>query len=480
MDRKSLKLLGVFPAVLTAGCLYTEPGYEQAAILASESLPDFTNEWEELQEQVDGEPIGWIEALEDPVLLAFVEEAESNNFDLRATLATVERFRAAVGLDEAALYPAIDGNADFSSNGAINQQRDIQTIGGGISAAWEIDLWGRLLSAKQSAIADFESAAADYRFSRYVLAATVATAYFDAVAAALQEDVARGTYDALRETTRVVELRFENGAANAEDVALTRTDLATQLDALLEAEGSKRDAYRTLAVLVGRYPTSQMDIRNTQPSVPTPPPAGLPAQLLERRPDIIASKLAISSAVDNLDSSRAAKFPALTISGSFDAQEPTGSGVFAGFNDGSWIWNFVGGFTQPIFDAGALDAQEEIAIADLDSAVATYGAVVLDAFNDVELALDQTRVLRHRQDALADAAAEAQRALDVSKLRYREGETDILDVLEIEQRLFNAQSNLVLIERDQLANYISLALALGGDWRAVKAELDEASAPDQG
>ncbi|MEM8935893.1 MAG: TolC family protein [Pseudomonadota bacterium] len=461
MPSQKLVLLLMTLPMASAGCASVEPGYAEAATRAEAALPDRPDQWQSAADSVRGEPIGWIEAFEDPALLALVKEAQEKNNDLAAAAAAVDRARALARLAGAELSPQLDLVAGAENSGVVDGD-DSSAYSVGLELTWEADVWGRIRSGKQAETANFEATQADFRFAQYALAANVATSYLLAIEAVRQENITQGVVNALAETSRIVDVRFDNGLSSAQDRALARSELATAQDQLEDIKGAVRDAFRALEVLIGRYPSADLDLREDLPVLPSLPASGIPSELLERRPDIIAAERRIAASVDALDAAEAAKLPRFSLTTSFGGASEDLGDIFDPEN---LAWSVVSNLAAPLFDGGRLDSQVDIESADLEEAVAEYAQAALEAFSEVETALDQSSVLLRRQKVLQTAESEAAEAYRLARLSYQTGETDLIDVLTIQQTLFDAQSNRLSVERALRENHVSLSLALGGDWR---------------
>ncbi|MEM1149201.1 MAG: efflux transporter outer membrane subunit [Pseudomonadota bacterium] len=447
-------------APLLVGCATVTTGTEASREQATASLPELPQDWSALEQEIVGEPVGWIAAFDDPVLAALVAEAQDNNNDLAAAATNVESARALAGVAGAALSPQVAVTSG-SSNAGVLDGGDTSSLNLGAQASWEVDLWGRLRSGREGAVRGLEAAEADFLFSQYSIAAAVADTYFLAIEADRQLAVVQSQVDALAEIDRIVTIRFDNGIGNAQDVALSRSDLASARDGVEELQGAKRDALRALEVLLGRYPGADLTVRNDLPAVPAPPPAGIPSDVLERRPDVIAAERRIASAIKSVDEAKAAKLPSLSLTGSLGGSSNDLTNILDPTNI---AWTAASSLLAPVIDGGRLDSQVDLAEADVEAAVAAYAQTALNAFSDVEGALDQSVVLRRREAELNIAASEAREALRLANLRYEEGETDLIDVLGIQNRVLNAESALVTVRRSQLSEFVALNLALGGSW----------------
>ncbi len=446
---------------LSLGACASITSREEAGAAARASLPETPEAWAAAQEKLGDVEVGWIAAFNDPTLSALVDEAQTNNKNLQIAAANVERSRALARQAGAALKPNVGLNIGASEGGVLDPGGSSTQLSAGLQLNWELDVWGRIRSGQQAAAASAESAQADYLFSQYSLAAGVARAYFLAIEAGLQEGVARRTVEALQETARIVNVQYENGLASSQDLALTRSDLATAQDTLTATAGARRDAVRALEILLGRYPGADLELRDGLPAAPPAPPAGVPSDILERRPDLVAAERNVAAAFNSLDSAKAAKLPAISLTSNVGGS----SGSLSNLLDPANVaWTVAGNLVAPLFDGGARDAQVQISTAEQKQAVAAYGQAALDAFGEVESNLDQGVVLDQRKASLTEAASEANEAYRVARLRYDEGETDLIDVLSIQQRVFAAESNLVSIERQRLEQRVNLNLALGGSW----------------
>jgi len=451
-----------FALVLSlSGCatLSTEADIADAA---SSSLPELPDTW-----AVDGElpgevRVGWIEALGDPVLSELVLEAQANNPDIRAAAASVEASRAITRQARAGLLPQVNGVANVDQTDspqpfAITDPVFTVTA----QAQWEADLWGRVRAGRNAAYASAQAVDADFRFAQYALAQAVASAYFSSIEAREQVGVANRTVAALAEIDRIVRVRYREGFASRQDTAIAGADLESARDNLAQAEGAARTSRRALEVLLGRYPADRIELRKTLPETPPAPPSGLPSQLLERRPDVIAAERRVAAAFANLDQAKAAQLPLVSLTASGGS---TSTDLFNILNGPSLLWSIAGNVLQPIFDGGLRGAQEDEADANKRAAIAAYASTALSALRDAEDNLDQVQVLARRELILENAAERSGTAYALTQLQYAEGEVDLIDALNIQQRLFAAERNLVTIRRVRVEQWVALNLALGGSW----------------
>ena len=265
----------------------------------------------------------------------------------------------------------------------------------------------------------------------------------------------------LTEIKRIVEVREESGLAARQDVALAKADLANAREILKQTQGNRRTAIRALETLLGRYPAAQARIGLVLPDEPDAPPAGLPSELLERRPDIVAAERRVAAALNSLDAAKTAKLPSLQLTSSLGGSSNALGNILSPSNV---AWQTAGALIAPLFTAGRLEAQEDAAAAQVQQVVQAYAQAAIMAFGEVETALDQYKLSKERLHEAEIAVAGNREAFEIAVARFDVGETDLLDVLTIQQRLLESQSQHVALRRQQLDEFISLSLALGGGW----------------
>ncbi|MEM9553341.1 MAG: efflux transporter outer membrane subunit [Acidobacteriota bacterium] len=449
--------------VLLSACAVNRPP-EAATTAARDQVPETPEAWTGAGADPSDVEVGWIDSFEDPRLTTLVREAQSFNKNLQAAAASVDRARALANQAAAALKPSVNLSSGASRAGIASSGNQTSELSLGVDVSWEADLWGRLRANRRGAVASAEAAEADFRYSQHSLAASVARGYFLAIEATRQEAVIQNTIEILERTLEIVNLKYENGAVSAQDVALARSDLASASEQLATIEGSTRDALRALEVLLGRYPAAEVDVGAELPEPPPDPPAGLPSEILERRPDLVAAERRVAAAFDAVDQARAARLPSVGLTGSIGGSSSALSSLL---DPANVAWRIGTNLLAPIFDGGQRRQQVEIATADQEQALALYGQAALDAFREVESALDAGGVLERRETELETAAEQAREAYRIADLRYREGESDLLDTLNIQRRVLAAESNLVTVRRLLLAQRVDLHLALGGSWEPV-------------
>jgi len=412
---------------------------------------------------------GWLVDFDDATLDKLVGEAVATNYDLRAAATRVQQARARARIVGAELYPQVDlgvraSRADLSGNNG-NSGR-IDQFDARVNASWEIDLWGRLANEKRAAARDADAAAADYQAARLSLAATVAQAWFDTVEAELQVKLAQDTVRNFRDNLEIVHEGFRAGLNSALDVRLERANLAGA-EAELEASLIVRDqSVRSMEVLLGRYPSGELAVATELPMIETEVPAGLPAEILVRRPDVRSVALRLEASDERFSSARKNRLPgiALTASGGVS------SGQLGNLLDyDAIIWSIAADLAAPVFQGGRLQAERDLARAQNEEVLSDYAQVVLVAFREVETALTAERLLASQEAALEVASRESTEAEVLALERYRAGLVDIITWLEARRRAFNARSSLLSVSNARLQNRIALYLALGGGFETTAA-----------
>ena len=451
----------VLIALLIAGGCATSPAVIEGRVdegVAAQT-PDLPEQWDEATVRGEIED-GWIGSFDDPALTALVYEAQQNNRNLAVAASNVDRSWALARQAGAALTPDVNV-VTSGARGGRSSSSAANSLSLGTQVSWEADLWGRVRSGRRGAVASAQAAEADFRFAQQSLAAATAKAYFTAIEAKTQADIAREALGILEETQRIVDVKFENGVASAQDVSLNRSDLAAARERLTTIDASYRSAVRALEALLGRYPGADLEVRESLPEPPPPPAAGLPAELLERRPDMVAAERRVAAAFNATEQARAARLPTLSLTGEVGGASDSLSNLL---DPANVAWSAGANLLAPLFDGGRRREAVKVATADQEQALAAYGQAAITAFGEVESNLDDGVVIDRRIEDLEEASAEADNAFRIARLRYEEGEEDLLGVLTIQQRVIGNKSSLSSVRRLLLEQRINLNLALGGSW----------------
>ena len=450
-------LAGAVLAILSA-CALKEPPRRadvQQAALPGLATPDA---W---QSAAATGAVGddWLASFGDPRLDALVVEALANNPDLKIAAARVEKAAAYVDGAGAGLLPQVSAIGNVSGKNTSSGTLDFA----GVFASWELDLWGKVRAGEASAGEQLLSARLEELYARQSLAAMVARAWFLATEARLQKGIAD---EAVTASTRLVDLardRLRVGIGNDYEVSAAEASLATYRDAAEQLGLVQRQAAQAIETLVGRYPSAELEIPPALPALPGPVPAGLPSELLERRPDVIAAERRVAAAFYRVEEIKAARLPSISLTGSFSSLS---SDLVVLKERDDPVWGFGGRATVPLYLGGSLQAEVAVRTAEQKEAVAAYGRAAANAFADVESALSAPFALQTRRPLLERAVSENQRALDLAETRYRVGSDDLRAVEQQQLRLFGAKSALVRVDSEQFVQRVNLHLALGGSFGA--------------
>ncbi len=413
----------------------------------------------------DATPTAWLKDFAAPELEALVAEAIAQNPGLEATAARFAQSIAEARIVGADLMPS----AGLGLNGTRQQ---ISTFGpsstGGVifenydlalNLSWEIDLWGRLRDRSSAALARVEGSQAELNAAYLSLAAQTTKAWLNLIEAQQQLTLAERTTKAYRKNQEALESRFKRGLSEGFDLRRIRTQ-ATSAEADTAIRRRALDqATRKLEIIVGRYPAGALAAGTTLPQLPATIPAGLPADLLKRRPDLIAAERQLAAAERERRAAQKDLLPqiSLTASGGTSAQE------FDKLLDGDFsVWKLAGNLTQPIFQGGRILANIDRNASLRDQAAANYRDTALRAFFEVESTLAAEQYLRNEQAKLALAAEEASATEELAWERYRKGTGGFLSALDAQRTADTARSRHLGVANRLLQNRIDLYLALGG------------------
>lgn len=447
-----------------AGCAVEQPAL--IGELAQEALPESTGiplNYEEAAETASGRVLtGWLDTFGDPELEAIVAEAIQNNLNLRAAIARLDQASGFAVQAGAELKPAIGiGGQAQGREGFSSGDPSFNTSGVALNMSWELDLWGRVRSQAASGQAAFEASQYQLEWIYQSIAAQTAKTWYLVTEAALQEKLANEALVLYQRTLKLVNARYEQGQVTSRETALARANVAAGQVAMRQVKAAKQQASRALEVMLGRYPAARIDgakdLRATPPAIPV----GLPSELLERRPDLLAAERVVAAQYYAIQSAEAARLPRIALT----------AGVGTSSSDlddllslGSDYWSMGANFAAPIYAGGALEAQVDIQSAQYQEAMANYGMAALRAFSEVEQGLSNETLLREQETYLREVVKESAEALRVATAQFNTGKVDLLNVLQQQGQLVSARGNLLNIRDSRLQQRIDLHLAVGGSF----------------
>jgi multidrug efflux system outer membrane protein len=426
----------------------------------------------------------WWQVYDDPVLQSLITEALQHNYDVRIAVQNVLESRELERIQEADLMPQItySGAATRGRNqllGNLAPQGGSYSDGAlaQVGVSWEIDLWGRLRRADEAARAKYLATIEAQRGVWLSLVSDVATTYFQLLSLDAQLQVSKDATKTYTDTLKIFQDRLEGGVASLLDVSSAAGALGAAAAQIPELESEIRQTENQLSVLLGRNPGPIARGRplNAQ-TVPPQIPAGLPSQLLERRPDIRQAEQNLVAANAQIGVAKADFFPRLSLTGALGKVSSSFTDFTAG---GSNAWAVAANLAGPIFEGGRLTAQYKQTLAEWEAAKLQYQYTVLSAFQDVSNALISQEKLgdvRVQQEYSVKSYAQA---VDVSMKRYIAGKASYYDVLDAQTKLFPNEANLVNTRLNQLLVMVQLYKALGGGWSVKDADYvhDEKPAP---
>ena len=468
MHKPSIAALGL--AALLAGCAGMNPDYTRPAV-------DLPQAWRDAPaEGVRAQEAPWWKVYGDPVLDRLIEEALANNASVMLALARVDEARAALGATSAEQLPYVTAGANrnrtrLSQRGAtplppgFGPEHNDTRVSADVS--YEIDLWGRLRNATQAARAELLATEAAGETVRIALTSDVAQGYFALRALDAQLAATRRSLATRTEALELQKKRAQLGDISEYDYRQLEADVAAERAQVPVLEQQRAQQENALAVLLGRSPRAIYEgalEAGTDPEEQTVAivvPTGLPSDLLLRRPDLVQAEQTLIAANARVAVARAAYFPRISLTGSLGSESVALSDLFTG---PAGIWQAAIAVGQPIYGGGRFDAQVEAAGARERQALARYRLAIQNAFRDVRNALVAQAKARERLAAEGDRAAALRTTLRFARLRYVNGMTSQLEVLDAERNLLAAEQNRIDALRSQRAAIADLFKALGGVW----------------
>ena len=399
----------------------------------------------------------WLVEFQDPELDALVREAISYNADLRVAQARVEQAAAYVKASGSLLYPQV--NLMGRGGGKMSDSSGLSGVG--FFANWELDLWGRVRASQAFAEQQYVATQLDAEYARQSIAALVAKSWFLATEARMQLAQANSMRMSSEQLVSLAADRLRVGRGDEFDVAISRANVATLRDTERSLEAAYVQAVRALEVLVGRYPAAAIAAPARLAHWPGDVPVGLPSELMERRPDVVAAERRVAGAFYRTEEAKAARLPRITLTASLTS---ISSELFVLKSTDNPLFSLGASLLQPIFLGGQLQAQVELRTAEQKQAVADYARVSLRAFSEVEDALSNGFALADRETILATAVSENARGLELANVRYRVGSGDLRGVQQQQLALYSAQVSLVRVQAERLVQRVNLHLALGGSF----------------
>lgn len=462
-------------SLLLAGCRVPPPPPPPSAYAPAANSPaDAYKETDGWQPAHPSEAAGrgpWWEIFGDSQLNALEQQIEISNQDLKVAEARFREARGTIRFNRASQFPTISVEPGISSlrdsNNEPYSSGNLKSTGDFIlpfDLSYEIDIWGRVRRQVAASREEAQAVAADLESVRLSLHAELAFDYFELRSADAQKRLLDQTVENYRQALTLTTSRFDEGAAPKSDVSQAKTQLDSALVADTDVTVQRAQYEHAIAVLIGKPPAA-FTIAENAPSL-TPPgiPAGLPSQLLERRPDIAAAERRVAEANEQIGIARTAFYPTLSFNALLGLE---GNSITNCFNWPSRFWAVGPSVAETLFDAGRRRATSDTARAAYDVSVATYRQTVLSAFQQVEDNLAVLRILEHEARQQQEATASANESLALVTNRYREGADPYLQVLSAQTVALSNERNDRDIERRRMDASVLLIKALGGGWTSA-------------
>ncbi len=464
--RRLLPLLS--PSVLLlASCALQEDGQHPAR----ETAIDLPSLWSEASSGQHGKiSTGWLSEFQDRRMNSLVREAVRKNNNLQASAHRLRATRESTITARAARLPRISAAGTTSrSHAGLGPSPGISSGSYGLSfsASWEIDVWGRLRDLDYATRADYQAALADYRSAQLSLAINTAKAWINLTEAQQQVELAEQTLADFKKSLSLISRRHREALLRAVDVQFGRNNVASA-ERNMRSQVLRRDeAARALQLLLGRYPSGELEATSDLPILKRQVPAGLPSELLTRRPDLTAGHARIHASARRADAARKALLPSFPLTGSGSTRSEQ---LRLALDPAYLTWSIASSLTQTVYQGGAPSAQARAALDRNKSAIHDYTQSVLQAFREVESALQIDHSLREQERFLlveVDQASKAQAAAERDLGLGIEG-SSVLEILESQRRAVNARGTLIRLRNQRLQNRLDLHLALGGDYETVE------------
>ena len=466
MNKHCLYLLSL--GTLLGGCTMM-PKYDRPPAPVSSSWPGGSTQSKATNAAATD--MDWRDFFEDPRLRSLISLALENNRDLQIAALRVEQARAQYRIQRSELFPGAQGNASLTRqrfSGAVtafNGGTTLTTYTLDVGAAYELDLFGRVRSLKKEALEKYFASDEARKSVQIALVSEVATEYLTQLRLLKAKAIANQTLEAVQESYNLIKRRFQTGAASELElrtaeaqVQTVRVNSANFLQLLAESENA-------LVLLVGQplpddlpsgKPFQQQDLL-------TDLPVGIPSEVLQRRPDILAAEHTLKAANADIGAARAAFFPRIVLTGSAGTASARLTDLFTGPSE---TWNFSPQLTVPIFDVGSTRARLAVSQVAKRIEIANYERAIQTAFREVADALAVQSILDEKLKAQELLLNAEQKRFDLTNARYRQGVDSYLDVLLAQQDLYAAQQNLLQFQAARLLNAVALYRSLGGGWKS--------------
>lgn len=412
---------------------------------------------------------GWLSEFNSPAMTKLVNEAISNNPNLKAAAARLRATKLGTIGTKADKLPSLSTSTSSSRsrNGNGNSTRSInQSYNLSLNSSWEPDIWGRLQDLDDASISSYKASIEDYRNARLSLAANTARAYCNLITAGQQLELAYQTLESFRKNKDIVERNYRAGVPGTRAIAvqLSRTNVSSAEGSIESAKLQVSNAARTLEALLGRYPAAEIKVAKELPKLKESIPVNIPATLVSRRPDLVAAQLDVYNSAKIADVNRKNLLPSLNLSAQASTSDSTARNLF---NPQFISSSIAASLAQTLYQGGELKANATAALETNRAVIYDYTSTAINAFTEVEDAIASDTSLKKQELVLIQEIKQATFAEKSAELDYSEGieNSGILEILESQRRATNARSSLINLKNNRIQTRIDLHLALGGDYK---------------
>lgn len=479
-----IRALSLLAALLAAGGCAVGPDYGAPALAIADGWVEGSAGTDARQRSTDV-PASWWSLLGDEALAARIEQAAAGNLDVRAATARIEQARAARGIARSAFWPQVAAGASYTDveqsvrspagAGSLIEAgfipRDIDFYGAGVDASWELDLFGGNRRRAEAAAADVGASVAERDAIRLAALAETASAWFEFRGAGLRLAIAERNIESQRQTLELTRRVVESGLARRIDLLRAEAQLDATRAGVPALRAAMRASHYRLAVLTGR-PPGALPAGTIAPELPEAPvalPVGTPADILRRRPDVVAAERRLAAATAGIGIAKAEFFPRLVLSASYGFEAASAADLGDGDARTTTLLPFV---SWPVFQGGRLQAQLDGAGAQALEASLGYEQAVITAIADAEAALGAYAEELASFASLSAASAASREAADIARRLYEQGLADFLTVLDADRRSFEAEDRQAQSHTRLLLGLVRVYKALGGGW-----EFDDSLGP---
>jgi outer membrane protein, multidrug efflux system len=451
-------LLSLLVSALLSGCV-TTPNRDKDQQHPVKNLPA---SWE-AKSGTAIVPPSWLSGFPDTVLQNLVRESLNGNFNLQAAAARIETAKASVKIAGSVRWPQLFFNPGYENSEihAVGKSTSkISALQALFDLNWEFNVCGRIKDFQNASEFEAQATSNDFRAARLSLAARTAQAYFVLTEANLQVKVVEESIKDRRTVVDLVRGRFNRGLTQVLDLRLALTDLTSAEAQLFNNRNQVQLAARQLEVLLGRYPSGKVNSQDTLPAPPEPLQAGLPSEILQRRPDLAAAFERLKAADHRVASAKKALLPRVTLTSSGGTRSSSLSELI---DPRAAAWNFLMGLSQPLFTGGRLSGEIDFQNGQVKEALNNYQQTALTAFSEVEQSLAAEEWLRQQEQALHANVLQTEESRKSAISAYRRGVIQILTLLDSYRSTLSAQSEYFTVQRLLLNNRINLYLALGAE-----------------